>query len=325
MSGDPGDETRRGREQHAAPAAGGKEDERRDVQNRGENDRVPAPARQNEAPPHASESKPREGAASARQERTAEQHGSAHRDRPGERGRQPHAEDRRARELQANPVDLQVEHPDASERLRDAVGRGPDRISKIAPAPLERHRRLDERDVVDPQRDWKRVEPREPEERPSGERGDGEENDRRGPERQRAREFGAEAAAAPEKEEGRRERAGRRGRREEPDPEKQPRDEPAGVRVEEQRGPDRLEERHPGDEGRRAADENCCCFPGVPGTAHFWKKRNRFTEDGPSEKKSPERSGRAQSSSDTPARSSGFGTGSPFRYVPQVERMSTSR
>jgi len=54
----------------------------------------------------------------------------------------------------------------------------------------------------------------------------------------------------------------------------------------------------------------------------FWKNRNRFTADGPSEKKSPDLSGCEQSSSEAPSMS-GFGSSSPLTYVPQVERRST--
>jgi hypothetical protein len=54
----------------------------------------------------------------------------------------------------------------------------------------------------------------------------------------------------------------------------------------------------------------------------FWKKRKRFTADGPREKKSPDLSGCEQSSSEAPSMS-GLGSSSPLTYVPQVERRST--
>src|SRR2546429_451322 len=83
------------------------------------------------------------------------------------------------------------------------------------------------------------------------------------------------------------------------------RDGPGGVGVREQRRPDRADEVDRDEERDAAADDECRGFPGSPRRGHFRKNRKRLTAEGPSEKKSPEASGRAQSSSETPPRSSG--------------------
>ena len=72
--------------------------------------------------------------------------------RPGQRRRKAHAENGRAPEQERQPVPFEVEHTDAAVELRHAERNGPHRIREVREAALERERRLDQREVVDPER-----------------------------------------------------------------------------------------------------------------------------------------------------------------------------
>ena len=108
-----------------------------------------------------------------------------------------------------------------------------------------------------------------------------------------------------------REASGRGRSRDDEEAEEEAREKPAWIPVGQEQRPDRSRQVHGRDEGRGHTDENGRA--GSPRGGHFWKKRKRLTAEGPSEKKSPDRRGRAQSSSKAPARSSGAGIGSPFK------------
>ncbi len=214
---------------------------------------------------------------------------------------------------QGFPEELQVEDPDAAVRLEHPVGSGSDGVVEVGEIPLQLEGRRDQRQVVDPHRGGNAVEGDEAEERSQDDGARREQDDRGRPQGKGAELLREGTAPDPQEVEPGREspRAGRA--REQAQPEDEPRRNPGRVRVRQERGTDRAHDLDGGNERDRAAEEEGRGGPRSPGPDHFWKKRKRFTADGPREKKSPEMSGRAQSSSEAPPRSSGWGTGSPFR------------
>ena len=280
-------------------------------------------------PAQAGEHESGEHAAARREQRPAEESRRDERGGARERRGKTHAQDRRAAEREGGAVTLEVQNADAAVGLRDAVRQRADRIRKIRRAPGELERRPHQREIVDPEPLGNALECGEPKRRPGGQREQRQSRERRGAERDRRELLGRPGRARPRQKPGRRHRSGRGGSRGHGQTEEQTGRRPRGFGIREERRSDPSRERDGRHERRRASDEKSQAeAPRGPPRGprrHFWKKRKRLTDDGPSEKKSPERRGRAQSSSESPARSSGTGIGSPFRYVPQVDRMSTRR
>ncbi len=299
-----------------------------------------APAREDEVPAEAGEDHGGERSAARGQESASQQRRGDERDGARERRRKADSEHRRAPQPEDGAVSLEVQDADAAVGLRDAEGRGADRVGEIRRRAAQGERRPDERDVVDPKRLGNRIERGEPQRGAGHDRGRGQGAERPRGQRQRTQRLARGGNPAPEDERSGRGASGEHREHEDDEPEKQARDGPGGIGVGQERRADPADGVDTDDEGRRGGPGEAPCgrplrvAPATrsfrredarPRVAHFWKNRKRLTAEGPREKKSPERSGRAQSSSETPPRSSGAGIGSPFRYVPQVERMSTRR
>jgi len=289
---------------------------------------MPSREREDDVPPQSGENEGGESHPPPREQPARKPCRRAKRERPPDEGGQPDREDRGSEGREAPAQEAQVQHSDHFVGVRASVGNGPDRVGEIAGSPRKRERRRDEIDLVFQKRDRKRL--RRP---PPHREADGDCDDRqreRDPvgERQRHGRGAQKPGSRQDPEPSRGDGAGRRGGGNQTESESEPRPRPPGVRVDQQAGPKKPGEIDGRHEGRRDADEDGRAGSRVgasPRAAHFWKKRNRLTAEGPSEKKSPERSGAAHTSSDTPASSSGTGIASPFKYVPQVERRSTNR
>ena len=144
------------------------------------------------------------------------------------------------------------------------------------------------------------VEKAEAKRRAGGERGQRDRGERPAPERDRRLVDGRERAAGEDPEERGGGDSRRAGARPDAQPEQEARQRPGRVHVEKKRRPREPHEIDGGDEGGGDSDEDGRAgFPGRPDPppGHFWKKRKRLTAEGPSEKKSPDRSGAATSSS----------------------------
>ncbi len=278
-------------------------------------------------PAQAGERERREHPSARREQGAAEKRGGHERGGAGDGGGKAHAQDGRAPEREGRPVALQIEHADASVRPRDAVRKRTDGVFEVRRGSVERERRLDQRQVVDPEPFRNAGERREAKGRPGEDREKRQRREGRATKRNPAELLGGAAGTRPGDKSRRRRHAGRGRPGGDPDAEQKTGRRPGGLGVRKERRPDPPRQRDRRDEAGRESDEEGLAGSRAPRglRRHFWKKRKRLTEEGPSEKKSPERRGRAQSSSEIPARSSGAGIGSPFRYVPQVERMSTSR
>src|SRR5262249_38951590 len=144
------------------------------VEERRDDERVPAPSREEHVPPHSGQREEDERRSARREELAAQEKRRAHRNEPRDRRQRARPRDRRPEEEQREAIRLQVKNADQPVRLLLSVRDRTDRVGEVFPAPGQIEARRDQDDLILEERVRNAVEPEEPRRRSQENRRGGE-------------------------------------------------------------------------------------------------------------------------------------------------------